>query len=255
MLDRSSIQERTHPRLNRLLRPRAWGEGLSGNLWRCGDVCYGMSGKLETALRSVGEQWLTVDQDLIFDGAVDNRAYLLTKRVFDLLVASLVIAGVLSWLLPLLALLFKLDSKGPAFFVQKRMGRYSRPFRCYKLRSMVNGRITRLGGWLRRTHLDELPQFFNVLSGAMSIVGPRPYMLADCRRFAELVPDGDFRYRVRPGITGMAQARGLHGAVSKDRQVIVERYQCDALYVRHAGFRMDMRILGKTVKLLLGWMR
>src|SRR5580658_2026183 len=197
MLDRSSIQERTHPRLNRLLRPRAWGEGLSGNLWRCGDVCYGMSGKLETALRSVGEQWLTVDQDLIFDGAVDNRAYLLTKRVFDLLVASLVIAGVLSWLLPLLALLIKLDSKGPAFFVQKRVGRSGRLFRCYKLRSMVindladewpvtgdDGRITRLGNWLRRTHLDELPQFLNVLQGSMSIVGPRPYMPADCRDFA-----------------------------------------------------------------------
>jgi putative colanic acid biosysnthesis UDP-glucose lipid carrier transferase len=214
-----------------------------------------MSGKMETVLRAVGEGWLTLDQELIDEDAAGKRGYFLVKRIFDLVVATLVIAGVLSWLLPLLALLIRLDSRGPAFFVQQRMGRYSRPFRCYKLRSMVNGRITRLGGWLRRTHLDELPQFFNVLLGAMSIVGPRPYMLADCRRFAELVPDGDFRYRVRPGITGMAQARGLHGAVSKDRQVIVERYQCDALYVRHAGFRMDMRILGKTVKLLLGWMR
>ena len=216
-----------------------------------------MSGKMETALRAVGERWLTVDQAMIYEEAAGRRGYFLAKRIFDLVFASLVIAGILSWLLPFLALLIKLDSKGPAFFVQQRMGRYSRPFRCYKLRSMVNGRVTRLGGWLRRAHLDELPQFFNVLFGAMSIVGPRPYMLADCRRFAELVPDGNFRYRVRPGITGMAQAKGLHGAVSgaagKDRQVIVERYQWDAYYVRYAGFRMDMRILGRTVKLLLGW--
>jgi putative colanic acid biosynthesis UDP-glucose lipid carrier transferase len=230
-----------------------------------------MSGKLETALRSVGEQWLTVDQDLIFDGAVDqravdNRAYLLTKRVFDLLVASLVIAGVLSWLLPLLALLIKLDSKGPAFFVQKRVGRSGRLFRCYKLRSMVindladewpvtgdDGRITRLGNWLRRTHLDELPQFLNVAAGAMSLVGPRPYMPADCRRFAELVPDGDFRNKMKPGITGMAQAKGLHGASGKEKRVIVQRYQWDAYYVRYAGLRLDMQILGRTARLLLGW--
>jgi putative colanic acid biosynthesis UDP-glucose lipid carrier transferase len=224
-----------------------------------------MSGKMETALRAVGDRWLTLDQEMIYEEAAGGRGYFLAKRIFDLMFASLVIAGALSWLLPLLALLIKLDSKGPAFFVQQRMGRYSRPFRCYKLRSMVNGRITRLGGWLRRTHLDELPQFFNVLFGAMSIVGPRPYMLTDCRRFAELVPDGDFRYRVRPGITGMAQAKGLHGAVGEavsgavcgavgnDRQVIVERYQWDAYYIRYAGFRMDMRILWRTVKLLLGW--
>jgi len=216
-----------------------------------------MSGKMETVLRAVGERWLTLDQETIYEEEAGRRGYFLAKRIFDLMFASLVIAGFLSWLLPLLALLIMLDSKGPAFFVQQRMGRYSRPFRCYKLRSMVNGRITRLGGWLRRTHLDELPQFFNVLFGAMSIVGPRPYMLADCRRFAELVPDGDFRYRVRPGITGMAQAKGLHGpvggAVGKDREVIVERYKWDAYYIRYAGFRMDMRILGRTVKLLLGW--
>jgi putative colanic acid biosysnthesis UDP-glucose lipid carrier transferase len=234
-----------------------------------------MSGKMETALQAVGERWLTLDQELIYEEAAGRRGYFRTKRIFDLVVASLVIAGVLSWLLPLLALLIRLDSKGPAFFVQKRVGRNGRLFRCYKLRSMLindladerpatgdDGRITRLGNWLRRTHLDELPQFLNVAAGSMSIVGPRPYMPADCRRFSDLVPDGDFRHKMKPGITGMAQAKGLHGpvggavggAVGKDRQVIVERYQWDAYYVRYAGFRMDMRILGKTVRLLLGSM-
>lgn len=225
---------------------------------------------MEIALRAVGERWLTLDQELIDEEVAARRGYFLAKRIFDLMFASLVIAGVLSWLLPLLALLIRLDSKGPAFFVQKRVGRNGRLFRCYKLRSMLindladerpatgdDRRITRLGKWLRRTHLDELPQFLNVATGSMSIVGPRPYMPADCRRLALLVPDGEFRHKMKPGITGMAQAKGLHGAVggavSKDREVIVERYQWDAYYIRHAGFRMDMRILGKTVKLLLGW--
>jgi putative colanic acid biosynthesis UDP-glucose lipid carrier transferase len=232
-----------------------------------------MSGKMETALRARGERWLTLDLELIreldrgatCDDAAAGRGFFLAKRIFDLTVASMVIAGVLSWLLPLLGLLIKLDSTGPAFFVQKRVGRDGRLFLCYKLRTMLindladlrpatgnDGRITRLGNWLRRTHLDELPQFLNVAAGSMSIVGPRPYMPADCRRFAELVPDGDFRHKMRPGITGMAQAKGLHGRDSKDRQVIVERYQWDAYYIRHAGFRMDMRILGRTMKLLFG---
>jgi putative colanic acid biosynthesis UDP-glucose lipid carrier transferase len=227
-----------------------------------------MSGKMETALRAVREHWLVPDQELIYDQAGDRRGYFLIKRIFDLVFASVVIAGVLSWLLPLLALLIKLDSKGPVFFVQKRVGRNGRLFRCYKLRTMVindladerpaaggDGRITRLGNWLRRTHLDELPQFLNVAAGAMSIVGPRPYMPTDCRRFAELVPDGDFRNKVKPGITGMAQAKGLHGAANKDRRVIVERYHWDAWYVRYAGFRMDMQILGRTARLLLSWKR
>jgi putative colanic acid biosynthesis UDP-glucose lipid carrier transferase len=223
-----------------------------------------MSGKMETALRAVGDHWPTLDQEWIYDEAADRRGYFVAKRTFDLLVALLVIVGVLSWLLPLLAVLIRLDSKGPAFFVQKRVGRNGRLFLCYKLRTMVrsdvaddrppapgDGRITRLGNWLRRTHLDELPQFLNVAAGAMSIVGPRPYMPADCLLFAEVVPDGDLRHRVKPGITGMAQAEGLHGASGKDIRVIVQRYRWDTYYVRYAGFRLDMQILVRTIALLV----
>jgi putative colanic acid biosynthesis UDP-glucose lipid carrier transferase len=224
-----------------------------------------MSGKMEAALRSAGENWLTLNREVIYRVGAERRGYLLLKRASDLLVAVLVIAGVLSWLLPLLALLIKLDSRGPVFFVQKRVGRNGRLFLCYKLRSMVinewaderavtgnDARITRLGNWLRRTHLDELPQFLNVAEGAMSIVGPRPYMPADCRRFAALIPDGDFRHRVKPGITGMAQARGLHGASGKDWRVITQRYKLDSYYVRNAGFALDMKILVSTAGVLLG---
>ncbi|HXD79204.1 MAG TPA: sugar transferase [Puia sp.] len=224
---------------------------------------------MEPALQAVGERWLSVDQEQMRDWAAkDKRAYFLFKRTFDFLIAVLVIAGVLSWLLPLLALLIKLDSRGPVFFVQKRVGRNGRLFRCLKLRSMVINdladerpaagddlRITRLGDWLRRTHLDELPQFWNVATGAMSLIGPRPYMPSDCRRFASMIPEIDFRHAVRPGITGIAQAMGLHGGTAKDRRVIVQRYQWDAYYVRHAGFGLDIRILGNTIVLLLGGQR
>jgi putative colanic acid biosynthesis UDP-glucose lipid carrier transferase len=225
-----------------------------------------MSGKMETAIRAVGEHWLTVEPEWTYDEAADRRGYFVVKRAFDLIVAVLVIAGVLSWLLPLLALLIKLDSKGSAFFTQKRVGRNGRLFTCYKLRTMVTDtvgverpgmggdrRITRFGNWLRHTHLDELPQFLNVAAGEMSVVGPRPYMPADCRRFADMVPDGDLRHRVKPGITGMAQAKGLHGASGKEKRVILQRYRWDAYYVRYAGFRLDMQILGRTAGLLLGW--
>lgn len=185
------------------------------------------------------------------------------KRIFDLLIAVIIIIFVLSWLLPILALLIRLDSKGPVFFVQKRVGRYRRLFACYKLRTMVvndqadhrpvagdDARITRLGSWLRRSHLDELPQFFNVLLGSMSVVGPRPYMPADCHAFEKIVVDGDFRHRVRPGITGLAQSRGLHDGYC-DRSIVLQRYHCDAYYVRNAGIGLDLHILGRTLLNLL----
>jgi putative colanic acid biosysnthesis UDP-glucose lipid carrier transferase len=218
----------------------------------------------ENTLRAVRDNWLTEGQEWLQVGVERRKGYLLLKRSFDMLVSVLVIAGILSWLLPLLAFLIKLDSKGPVFFIQKRVGRNARLFNCYKLRSMVindladerpvytnDARITRLGTWLRRTHLDELPQFFNVLLGAMSIVGPRPYMPADCRQFDEFVSDGAFRHRVRPGITGMAQAKGLHGSDTSDRHIIFERYRWDAYYILNADFGLDIRILRNTLLLLL----
>jgi putative colanic acid biosynthesis UDP-glucose lipid carrier transferase len=189
--------------------------------------------------------------------------YPLIKRSFDLVTSIVIVTGILSWLLPLLAILIKLDSRGPVFFVQKRIGKNSLPFFCYKLRTMVindqadaqpasvdDGRITRVGNWLRHYHLDELPQFFNVLLGSMSLVGPRPYMPVDCQTFAAIVPDAAHRNRVKPGITGMAQAKGLHGPI-KSRQIIFQRYHWDVFYVNNADFRLDIRILQQTLALIL----
>lgn len=185
------------------------------------------------------------------------------KRAFDLVVATLVILGILSWLLPVLAWLIKRDSPGPAFFLQKRVGKGGRLFTCYKLRSMLvntqadqhpvisdDARITRLGIWLRLYHLDELPQFFNVFLGSMSLVGPRPYMPADCERYSAIVRDTAFRERVKPGITGMAQARGLHGIIC-DRNTLFQRYHWDAYYVSNRSFGLDMHILWTTFLHLL----
>lgn len=188
-----------------------------------------------------------------------KKSYYLIKRGLDIVLSVVLLAALLSWLVPLIALVIRLDSGGPVFFRQKRVGRGGRHFMCYKFRTMViNGeadsmqavkddpRITRAGGWLRRSNIDELPQLINVLSGDMSLVGPRPHMPADCRRFAGLVSDYDFRHRVRPGITGLAQVKGYHGP-TPDYESIFRRYQLDAFYIRNAGIWMDIRIMISTV--------
>lgn len=190
-----------------------------------------------------------------------KRRYLTIKRGVDLLCSILVTGGVLSWLLPLLAIAIKLDSKGPVFFLQRRIGRGGKVFTCFKLRTMVvnqhaderpaignDDRITTVGKFLRATHLDELPQFMNVMLGSMSLVGPRPYMLMDDLRFSELVPGHGFRHFVKPGITGLSQVKGFHNA-EMDFQTIFSRYQWDSFYVRNASLTMDMRILRSTTRI------
>jgi len=187
-----------------------------------------------------------------------RRNYLLGKRILDIIGSIMVILFVLSWLLPILYLLIKLDSRGPVFFVQKRVGFLGRSFPCLKFRTMhLNAeantrqatdddpRITRMGRFLRNSNLDELPQFFNVLAGHMSIVGPRPHMYKDCTNFSRVVGDYKFRNLMKPGITGLAQVKGYRGpAQTFDK--IFRRYQWDAFYVRNANFWLDLRIVHYT---------
>jgi putative colanic acid biosynthesis UDP-glucose lipid carrier transferase len=189
--------------------------------------------------------------------AVENRrkSYLVVKRVLDIIFSTIIILVILSWLLPVLALLIKLDSPGPVFFRQKRSGYRGRIFNCFKLRTMkVNHaandlqaalndpRITRMGKFLRSSNLDELPQFVNVLLGDMAIVGPRPHMLADSEYFSELFPGYYNRYLVPPGITGLAQINGFRGPTPNLRS-IYKRLQWDLYYVEHATTGMDIRII------------
>jgi putative colanic acid biosynthesis UDP-glucose lipid carrier transferase len=183
-----------------------------------------------------------------------KKNYLFFKRVIDIFFSIIFITGILSWLTPVIALLITIDSKGPVFFVQRRVGRNGRLFSCLKFRSMIineeahekqagenDYRVTRLGRFLRKTNIDEFPQFINVLIGDMSIIGPRPHMLSDCTRFSFVIPAYQFRTLVRPGITGLAQVKGHHGPTLNYESIFM-RYHWDAEYIRNASFWLDLKI-------------
>lgn len=192
---------------------------------------------------------------------IDKKySYLLFKRIFDLTFSLLVIIFILTWLIPVIAVLIMLESQGPVFFIQRRVGLGGRIFRCLKFRTMVlnndsntlqaqanDYRITRVGKFLRTSNLDEFPQFINVFIGHMSIVGPRPHMISDCNKFSQVVKGYKFRNLVKPGITGLAQIKGYRGP-AKDFTSIFRRYQYDAFYVRNFNFWLDMRIIRVTAK-------
>ena len=201
---------------------------------------------------------------LSIDPGRPEPSYIFFKRTLDLVLSFLAAGIILPWLLPLLALLIKLDSRGPVFFLQKRMGKGGRVFTCYKLRTMFvnrhadehpvvenDKRITRIGLFLRRSHLDEIPQLLNVLSGSMSLVGPRPYMLTDDNNFSALVPGYRLRNLVKPGITGLAQVKGYHGHPVPGPATIIRRSQWDGFYVRNASIILDLQILHQTTRLFL----
>lgn len=181
------------------------------------------------------------------------------KRGADILVSFLVILCILSWLIPILAILIKADSKGPVFFLQKRNKKNGKVFICLKFRSMIvnanadlvpaeenDERITFIGKFLRKKHLDELPQFFNVLMGDMSIVGPRPHMISDNFRYYECVDNYDKRLRVKPGITGLAQVMGFTGPV-EDIYEMKKRVDMDNFYIMHWSLKLDMIVMYQTV--------
>ena len=212
----------------------------------------------------ISEKRLPLLKRTVLRKYVDSkRGYFVCKRILDVLFATGIIITVLSWLLPVLALLIKLTSKGPVFFLQKRTGRGGQSFTCYKLRTLVHNPvahtkrtgiseepITALGRFLRQSNLDELPQFFNVLAGTMSIVGPRPHMHADCNAFAKLIPGYKFRNLVKPGITGLAQVKGYHGKIVS-QECIYKRFEWDARYVKAASMRLDIYIIYGTARKLV----
>ena len=181
------------------------------------------------------------------------------KRGFDIVVSLLVTIFILSWLVPLIGLLIKLESKGPILFVQLRSGKNNRPFRCYKFRSMGannntqevqatknDKRVTRIGKILRKTSLDEFPQFLNVLKGEMSIVGPRPHMLKHTKNFSSLADDYMIRQFLKPGITGWAQVNGYRGEIT-ELYHIKKRVEHDLWYLENWSLWLDIRIMFLTV--------
>jgi putative colanic acid biosynthesis UDP-glucose lipid carrier transferase len=207
------------------------------------------------------EETTVTENAIVARFVASRRNYLYAKRALDISVSFFVIVFLLSWLWPLVAVWIKLGSKGPVFFSQNRVGRNGKIFRCLKFRTMVTNddadekpadendhRITKAGKFLRKTNIDELPQFFNVLAGDMSLTGPRPHMLSDCMRFSFVISSYKFRSLVKPGITGLAQVKGYHGP-AKEYDGIVNRYYWDAVYVRKAELRLDLKILAKTVQI------
>ncbi len=181
------------------------------------------------------------------------------KRVFDFLFSAVIIVGVLSWLTPILAIIIKRESKGPLFFVQKRNGLNYKEFNCYKFRSMeLNDqadlhqvskndiRVTKIGKLMRKTSIDELPQFFNVLLGEMSVVGPRPHMVSHTNIYALRIDKFMVRHFVKPGITGLAQTKGFRGEVEREADII-NRVKYDIFYMENWSILLDIKIIFSTI--------
>ncbi len=190
---------------------------------------------------------------------LDEPGNKLIKRSFDILFSLMVMLFVLSWLFPILALIIKLTSPGPVLFLQKRTGVNNQQFDCFKFRSMrVNQdadrvqaltndpRITAVGRFMRRTSLDEMPQFINVLLGEMSVVGPRPHMLKHTQEYAQLVGNFMQRHAIRPGVTGLAQVKGYRGEITQFEH-LANRVKYDRFYVENWSQAIDLKIIIRTV--------
>ena len=182
----------------------------------------------------------------------------IVKRTFDIVFALLVMVFILSWLIPILAIMIKLESKGPVFFKQGRPGLNEDEFYCYKFRSMrVNSttevearkddpRVTRIGRFIRKTSIDETPQFLNVLLGDMSVVGPRPHLWAQNILYGQKIKKYMIRHYIKPGITGLAQVRGYRGEIETDEDMI-NRIKFDVFYIENWSLLLDIKIIIQTV--------
>ena len=180
------------------------------------------------------------------------------KRTFDIIFSLIIIIGLLSWLVPLLAILIKLESRGPIFFKQGRPGINEQEFYCYKFRSMkINNsteqeaskndpRVTKIGKFMRKTSIDEMPQFINVLLGEMSVVGPRPHLWSQNKAYGNKIKKYMVRHYVKPGITGLAQIKGYRGEIETDEDMI-NRIKYDVFYIENWSLILDMKIILQTV--------
>lgn len=190
---------------------------------------------------------------------------LLMKSLEDVVLASLILA-LIAPLLLLIAIAIKLDSPGPVFFRQQRMGWNGKIFRIWKFRSMVvhqpdagvikqaeknDSRITRVGAFIRRTSLDELPQLFNVITGDMSLVGPRPHAVQHDEEYSRRIDDYFARHNIKPGITGLAQVRGFRGE-TRDIEQMIQRVESDIEYINNWSLWLDLSILVRTTGAFTG---
>lgn len=199
--------------------------------------------------------------------ALNNYLNKLIKRSFDIIFSLIIIIFVLSWLSVILFIIIKLESRGPLFYKHKRNGINYKEFYCFKYRSLSitkeikgtyvkqnDNRVTRVGKFLRKTSIDELPQFINVLLGDMSVVGPRPHMLSYTKEYSKIIDKYNFifRHNVKPGITGLAQVKGYRGEIETDKDII-NRIKYDIFYIENWSLFLDVRIIVRTIiKFLTG---
>ena len=189
---------------------------------------------------------------------LSNDFNTILKRTFDIVFSLVIIIFLLSWITPIIGLIIKIESRGPVFFKQIRNGIKFREFTCYKFRSMIENndadiqqatkndkRVTKIGKILRKTSLDELPQFFNVLIGNMSVVGPRPHMIKENERYSKSVDKFMVRHFVKPGITGLAQVKGFRGEIETDEDII-NRVKYDIYYLENWSLILDLNIVFLT---------
>ncbi|PZX52739.1 putative colanic acid biosynthesis UDP-glucose lipid carrier transferase [Algoriphagus ratkowskyi] len=182
------------------------------------------------------------------------------KRFIDLFCSIGLMIVIGWWLFPIVALLIKLDSPGPIFYVQSRGGIYNSMFNCYKFRSMTishkddlkqatrnDPRVTKVGRILRKTSIDELPQVFNVIYGNMSLVGPRPLILAQNKENSKIIEGYENRHLVKPGITGLAQAKGYRGETELPNSIYF-RFKLDMYYIKHWSVIFDLKLIWITAK-------
>jgi putative colanic acid biosynthesis UDP-glucose lipid carrier transferase len=208
-------------------------------------------GKLET----IGKLKVINPQEIPLDDILAR----LIKRIFDLIFSIFFIVFVSTWLFPIIALLIKSNSKGPVFFIQERTGINNKIFKCYKFRTMcvnemanqlqatlTDKRITDLGKFMRKTNLDEFPQFFNILMGQMSVTGPRPHMIKHTNIYSELIGHYMIRQYVKPGLTGWAQVNGLRGETN-ELWKMEKRVEFDMNYIENWSFLWDLKIIIKTI--------
>lgn len=189
----------------------------------------------------------------------DNPVIKYSKRIFDIIFSLFIIVFVLSWISIILFFIIKIETKGPLIFKQLRDGLNGKQFECYKFRSMgVNKdadklqatkedvRVTRVGKFIRKTSIDELPQFINVLKGEMSVVGPRPHMTSQSKKYAKVVDKYFVRNLVKPGVTGLSQVRGYRGEIEEVADM-ENRVRLDIFYINNWSFFLDIKIIVQTL--------
>lgn len=199
-------------------------------------------------------------ETLLNNAPLTRNSCRMIKRTFDIAAALMILVLIFPWAYIFIAFCIKIYMPGPVLFKQKRTGKNGKIFTCYKFRTMdaknqsdefIDPKINKysFGNFLRMTSIDELPQFWNVLKGDMSIIGPRPHMLVHDKEYMDKIDTYLLRYTVRPGITGWAQVNGLRG--ERDIKRVRMRVDYDLWYIQHWSIGLDIKIMFRTIGVMI----